>query len=126
MKPLAILSALAMAFAAWAAADSRAEIDAYLKQNALPLNTAADLDPLLERIGDARIVLLGEASHGTAEYYTWRAEISKRLIAEKGFDFIAVEGDWPSCYQVNRYIKTLPDAPPTAAAALASFQRWTA
>ena len=45
----------------------------------------ADLDPLLERIGDARFVLLGEASHGTAEYYAWRAAISRRLIAEKGF-----------------------------------------
>jgi erythromycin esterase len=54
-----------------------------------------DLDPLLEHIGDAKHVLLGEASHGTSEFYTWRAEITKRLIAEKGFSFIAVEGDWP-------------------------------
>ena len=61
-----------------------------------------DLDPLLDRIGDARCVLLGEASHGTSEYYTWRARISERLIREKGFSFIAVEGDWPDCYGVNR------------------------
>jgi erythromycin esterase-like protein len=60
-----------------------------------------DLDALLEHIGDARYVLLGEASHGTYEFYTWRAEITKRLIAEKGFSFIAVEGDWPDCYRVN-------------------------
>ena len=59
---------------------------------ARPLRDARDLDPLLDRVGDARYVLLGEASHGTAEYYTWRAELSKRLIEEKGFSFLAVEG----------------------------------
>src|SRR3712207_3603955 len=70
-----------------------------------PLRHDRDLDPLMQRIGDARLVLLGEASHGTSEYYTWRARISQRLIQEKGFSFIAVEGDWPDCYQVNRYVK---------------------
>ena len=68
------------------------------KRNAYPLHSKADLKPLFDRIGDARIVMLGEASHGTHEYYTWRTHISKRLIEEKGFDFIAVEGDWPDCY----------------------------
>ena len=67
-----------------------------------PLRTPVDLDPLINRIGDARCVLLGEASHGTREYYTWRAEIIRRLIDEKGFSFIAVEGDWPDCYRVDR------------------------
>ncbi|WP_046244326.1 hypothetical protein [Hymenobacter terrenus] len=62
---------------------------------AYPLRTAADFDPLLAAIGDARVVLLGEASHGTHEYYTWRTALSKRLIKEKGYQFIAVEGDWP-------------------------------
>src|SRR5438034_901244 len=70
-----------------------------------PLRSPADLDPLLERIGEARYVLLGEASHGTHEYYTWRAALSRRLIEEKGFSFIAVEGDWPDCYRVNRFAK---------------------
>ena len=64
-----------------------------------------DLDPLLEYIGDARYILLGEASHGTFEFYAWRAEITKRLITERGFSFIAVQGDWPECYRVNRYVK---------------------
>ncbi|HER40390.1 MAG TPA: erythromycin esterase family protein, partial [Salinimicrobium catena] len=50
-----------------------------------PLENSEDLDPLIHRIGNAKYVLLGEASHGTHEYYTWRAEISKRLIEEKGF-----------------------------------------
>ena len=61
-----------------------------LRRIARPLKSATDLDPLLERIGDSRYVLLGEASHGTSEFYTWRTEISKRLIEEKGFSFIAV------------------------------------
>lgn len=70
-----------------------------------PLHSKNDLDPLLDRIGDAQYVLLGEASHGTHEYYTWRAQISKRLIEEKGFSFIAVEGDWPDCFKINKWIK---------------------
>src|SRR5215472_17484987 len=89
-------------------AENSGKIDALaseLHQRARPLRAPVDLDPLLERIGDARYVLLGEASHGTSEYYTWRAELSKRLIREKGFSFIAVEGDWPDCYRVNRYAK---------------------
>src|SRR5690554_2689478 len=76
-----------------------------IRETALPLGSPTDLDPLLERIGDARLVLLGEASHGTADYYSWRAEITKRLIAEKGFDLVAVEGDWPDCFEVNRWVK---------------------
>jgi len=91
---------------------------------AMPLQVASDLDPLLEQIGDAHFVLLGEASHGTSEYYTWRTAISQRLIREKGFSFIAVEGDWPDCYHVNRYIKGLPDAGTDARQALQTFRRW--
>jgi erythromycin esterase len=88
-----------------------------------PLEDAEDLDPLLERIGDARYVLLGEASHGTHEYYLWRARISRRLIEEKGFRFIAVEGDWPDCYRVNRYIHgELGDT--TAEKVLEDYDRW--
>ncbi|HEY1381811.1 MAG TPA: erythromycin esterase family protein [Gemmataceae bacterium] len=89
-----------------------------------PLRSKDDLEPLLNRIGGARFVLLGEASHGTHEYYTWRAEISKRLIAEKGFSFIAVEGDWPDCYRVNRYVKGFDGAGETARDVLHAFNRW--
>ena len=87
-------------------------------------NTGADLDPLLERIGDARYVLLGEASHGTSEFYTWRAEITKRLIRERGFSFIAVEGDWPDCYRVNRYVKGMAKSGSSAFEVLHAFDRW--
>jgi erythromycin esterase len=78
----------------------------------------------MERIGDARFVLLGEASHGTHEYYTWRSRISKRLIEEKGFSFIAVEGDWPDCYRINRFIKDYPNAGSYSAEVLRNFRRW--
>jgi erythromycin esterase len=86
--------------------------------------TSNDLDPLMERIGDARFVLLGEASHGTHEFYTWRMAISKRLIQEKGFSFIAVEGDWPDCYVVNRFVKGYEFSDKKAADVLRSFRRW--
>ena len=95
-----------------------------VQQIAYPLKTREDLDPLIERIGNARFVLLGEASHGTSEFYQWRARLSSRLIAEKGFNFVAVEGDWPDCYQVNRYIKGYKDAGNNAREVLHAFKRW--
>jgi erythromycin esterase-like protein len=91
---------------------------------ASPLQTPADLDPVLERIGDARVVLLGEASHGTHEYYAWRAALTRRLIQEKGFGFVAVEGDWPDCYEVNRSVKHRPGASSSPYDVLHSFARW--
>jgi erythromycin esterase-like protein len=89
-----------------------------------PLNSAADLDALLDDIGDRPVVMLGEASHGTHEYYTWRTAITKRLIQEKGFQFIAVEGDWPDCYKINRYVKGYKDAGSTISEVLHNFDRW--
>ena len=62
-------------------------------------------DALVDGIGDAQVVLLGEASHGTHEFYRERAFITRRLIAEKGFSAVAVEGDWPDAYRVNRYVR---------------------
>lgn len=83
-----------------------------------------DLDVLMEEIGDARVVMLGEASHGTSEYYTWRTAISKRLIHDKGFNFIAVEGDWPECYSVNRLVKGYQNAENKIADVLQVYKRW--
>lgn len=88
------------------------------------LENKDDLDSLLERIGDANSVMLGEASHGTTEFYRWRAEITRRLVTEKGFSFIAVEGDWPDCYRINRYIKGATDTGQSAHEVLYSFSRW--
>ena len=89
-----------------------------------PLRNSNDLDHLLDEIGERRIVLLGEASHGTHEYYEWRRRISERLIREKEFSFIAVEGDWPDCYALNRYAKDLPDAGSNAREVAHTFSRW--
>ena len=89
-----------------------------------PLRNDNDLDAMLDRIGDRRIVLLGEASHGTHEYYEWRRRISQRLIREKQFSFIAVEGDWPDCYCLNRYAKLLPDSGKNARDVAHAFDRW--
>ena len=88
-----------------------------------PLETAQDLDPLLNQMGTARYALLGEASHGTAEFYTWRATLSKRLIQEKGFTMIAVEGDWPALYELNRYVKGTSTAT-SATDVLRRLDRW--
>jgi erythromycin esterase len=97
---------------------------ALVRERARPLGGPADLDPLMDRIGDARFVLLGEASHGTSEYYTWRAEITRRLVREKGFSFVAVEGDWPACEHVDRFIRGRGDSPGDGREMLQAFDRW--
>jgi erythromycin esterase len=103
----------------------RAErLAAEVREAALPLESAEDLDPLLERIGDARYVLLGEATHGTSQFYSWRTEITKRLVEEKQFSFVAVEGDWPDCYRVNRFVKSMPESGASAGEVLHAFARW--
>ena len=91
---------------------------------ARPVTDPSDLDQLLDRAGDARVVMLGEASHGTHEYYSWRAALTRRLIAEHGFSFVAVEGDWPDCDRVDASIRHSPDAPEDPRDVLAAFDRW--
>ncbi len=126
-----VLAALMFAFMAPAgqARESRAaarvsESVGLLREMAHPLTGAEDLGPLLVRVGEARLVLLGEASHGTSEFYTWRTKISRRLIEEKEFKFIAVEGDWATCYELNRYVKGLPGAGADARKIMQGFDRW--
>jgi erythromycin esterase-like protein len=84
---------------------------------------ADDYGPLLERTKHARFVLLGEASHGTHEFYRERAEITKRLIAEQGCIAVAAEADWPDAYRVNRFVRGSSDDA-TAEEALADFRRF--
>ncbi len=84
---------------------------------------SADLEPLLERIDDARIVLIGEASHGTSEFYRMRERISRALIARKGFNFVAIEGDWPDAARVDHYVRDRK-YPPSEWTSFARFPRW--
>jgi erythromycin esterase-like protein len=85
--------------------------------------TAHDYDPVLSLVGNASLCLLGEATHGTHEFYRERAEITKRLIKEKGFTAVAVEADWPDAFRVNRYVRGLSDDK-NANEALGGFKRF--
>ncbi len=96
----------------------------HIRDVGIAVTGAADLDPLLERAATSRLVLLGEASHGTSEYYTWRADISRRLIEEYGFDFVIVEGDWPLAFRVNMHVKHLDEPPVETREAMRHFSRW--
>ena len=90
-----------------------------------PINSiaAADLDGLLQRIGDAKVVLLGEASHGTSEFYRMRERISQELITRKGFRFVAIEGDWPDVARLDHYVRHF-EYPPSEWTAFARFPTW--
>src|SRR5437867_2810641 len=83
----------------------------------------ASYSDIVDFVGDAELVLLGEMSHGTHEFYKMRAEITKRLIREKGFQAVAVEADWPDALRVNRYIRKL-SRDTTASQALEDFKRF--
>ena len=72
---------------------------------ARPLKSDRDLNGLVRRAADCRFVAIGEASHGTHEFYTWRDTLSRRLIAEEGYNWIGVEGDWPDCWRINRWVR---------------------
>jgi erythromycin esterase-like protein/predicted phosphoribosyltransferase len=107
------------------AASSDPAVDV-IRRRAQPLTGGArDYDALLDGIGDARVVLIGEATHGTHEFYRHRALITGRLIREKGFGAVAVEADWPDAYRVNRYVRGVgPDR--DAVESLSDFQRFPA
>jgi erythromycin esterase-like protein len=96
-----------------------------IKEAAIPLRAGemTDYDALIDFVGDARFVLLGEASHGTHEFYRERAQITKRLITEKGFNAVAVEADFPDAYQINRFVRGVGD---DAVDALDEFKRFPA
>lgn len=95
-----------------------------INEHSIPLQNQTDVSLLLNEIADETYVLLGESSHGTSEFYQIRSELSKRLITEKSFTFIAVEGDWPACMQINRYIKGYDKHIKSARDALKKFNRW--
>jgi erythromycin esterase-like protein len=103
---------------------ARRALSQAIAEVAEPLRGSAEkFDTLLDIVGDARCVLIGEATHGTHEFYRLRAELTQRLILQKGFAAVAVEADWPDAYRVNRYVRGVaPDRDP--AAALADFERF--
>ena len=82
-----------------------------------------DLEPLLERIGNARVVLLGEATHGTSEFYRLRTAITRELVERRGFSIVAVEADWPDAARIDHYVRDR-DAPPAEWRAFARFPTW--
>jgi erythromycin esterase-like protein len=95
-----------------------------IRAAAIPLGGGErDYDELLALVGDARFVLLGEATHGTHEFYEERARITRRLIEEKGFHAVAVEADWPDAYRVNRYVRG-QGSDADAKTALSGFERF--
>lgn len=102
------------------------ELESLISSSAARLTgSPSDYDALLDLVGDCRFVLLGEASHGTHEFYLERANITRRLIMEKGFHAVAVEADWPDAFRVNRFARGKGDDS-TATDALSDFQRFPA
>ncbi|MDD2197312.1 MAG: erythromycin esterase family protein [Bacteroidales bacterium] len=95
-----------------------------IEQKVIPLEGDASLDRLILAAADKGLVLMGEASHGTHEYYLWRDKISQRLIAEQNFNFIVVEGDFASLYHLNRYVKNMDGAANSAQKVLLKLNRW--
>ncbi|MFF2455570.1 erythromycin esterase family protein [Peribacillus simplex] len=93
-------------------------------EQSVMLKSEADWDKLVQQVKNSKFVLLGEASHGTSEFYTARVEITKKLIQEKGFTFVAVEGDWPACQAINRYVKGYDQVFNSARDVLKIFDRW--
>ncbi|RPJ69911.1 MAG: erythromycin esterase, partial [Alphaproteobacteria bacterium] len=94
-----------------------------IEANSIPFTTTDHLDSWLKQISDNRIIMLGESTHGTKEFYSLRKEISKKLIQNYGYSFIAVEGDWPDCYKLNEYIQSKEGQDPKQVV-IEQFHRW--
>jgi protein-L-isoaspartate(D-aspartate) O-methyltransferase len=116
---------------AWTGAPRRvsepATVAHLLREVAEPISgkaSDADVAALVERIGDARVVCLGEATHGTSEFYSLRAQITKALVRTRGFTIVAAEADWPDAARIHRYAKGLPAKPVPDWRAFARFPQW--
>src|SRR5690554_2246369 len=95
------------------------------KEKAIPLDPESNLQTLISAAGDKKLVLLGEASHGTDEYYVWRNKISRELMKNNDFSFIAVEGGFASLYHLNLYVKNIVGAQSSAREVLSKLHRWS-
>lgn len=129
MKPIR-LALLLLAAAALAPSPAAAQqewetrlAEAYASA-AVAFEDASGLDGLVDRMAERRFVLLGESSHGTSEYYALRDAMTRRLIAEHGFRFVGVEGDWGAIERINRYAMHLPGAAASAREAMVEYSRW--
>jgi protein-L-isoaspartate(D-aspartate) O-methyltransferase len=108
-------------------ASAPATVAHLLRETAEPIRgdiARVDLGSLLDRIGDARVVLIGEATHGTSEFYALRAQITKVLIRSRGFNVVAAEADWPDAARIGRYVRGVPSAPHPEWRAFARFPTW--
>lgn len=107
-------------------AKARPSLPEMIREAAEPIAAIenANLQPLLDRIGEARLVLIGEASHGTSEFYRIRAEITKALIEQKNFDFVAVEADWPDAYRIHDFVTHKERQEPHEWEAFSRFPTW--
>ncbi|GAA2753914.1 erythromycin esterase family protein [Amnibacterium kyonggiense] len=99
-------------------------LHAEIRGRSRPLRGPADLDPVVDLARHRRFVAIGEASHGTHEYYEQRAALTRRLVEECGVSWIAVEGDWPDCWRVDRWVRGLAEPEADAARVLSGIRRW--
>ncbi len=95
-----------------------------LQAMATPLVSDADLEPLAERAHRARFICIGEASHGTHEFYSWRAALTRLLIARGDIRWIGVEGDWPDCFRIDQWVRGRTEQWENARQLLSGFERW--
>ena len=105
---------------------SPATVAELIREAAEPLHEieTADLGSLCERIGDCRLVLVGESTHGTSEFYRLRAEITKHLITQQGIRFVAIEADWPDAARIDQYVRRLPPPDGHQWQAFSRFPTW--
>ena len=124
VKPISLVVLLCLLAGVPQAGPNSARLLQSLHALSRPLSHTDHLNPLVDAVGDARVVLMGEASHGSREFYSWRDRLSRRLIVEGGFSFIAIEGDWASLLPLDRYVRHHPAAPASARDALLLIERW--
>jgi len=91
---------------------------------AAPLRTTPDLESVAAHAASARFICLGEASHGTHEFYAWRAALTQRLIERHGIRWVGVEGDWPDCFRIDRWVRGQAEQWRDAREVLGEFERW--
>ena len=100
------------------------QITTEIRTLARPLVHPEDLAPLVRRLINKKFIAIGEASHGTHEFYQWRALLTKELISMSEVKWIAVEGDWPDCWRINRWVKGEENQELDAVSLLSTFERW--